>query len=389
MNRLAFALALCVSLLAGVAASEEGVTEKEIVIGSCSALTGPAKDQGLHQSAGARAYFESVNESGGVNGRKIKLLSYDDQYDPEKAVACFQRLLEEHSFVTGFFTATAPAVQYAKLAESHRVPMFGATSGGAFLYEPFKRYVLNVRPSFLDEAEQLVDHLWNDLKFRKIGVIYQSDVYGAAVLGHITEVLKKRGTAPVALGSFPRLSADPAELDPAIEIVRKAEPQAVVLASLAGSGADIIKRGRKAGWNVMFLNIGARDSLIKGAGPEGDGTVVSQVFPSPDRVDVPLIARYHEIMKKYSPGIDTNYAVEGFVGAVILVEGLKRAGAQPTREKFIEAVESIRGLDIGLGPQNLVNYGPKDHRAFNTCFYAVSRAGQGVALTDWKALKAR
>ena len=106
-----------------------GVSDKEITIGSCSALEGPSQFLGTQTVAGAKAYFESVNEAGGVHGRKLRLLSSDDSYDPAKAEACFEHLQKQSVFAMGFFVGTPTAVKYVPLAESNKIPLVGLFTG--------------------------------------------------------------------------------------------------------------------------------------------------------------------------------------------------------------------------------------------------------------------
>src|SRR5215469_13866747 len=102
-----------------------GVTDKEILIGSCSALEGPSQALGAQTVAGAKAYFSLINEEGGVHGRKLRLIAYDDSYDPAKAQACFDRLTNDKVFALGFFVGTPTAVKYLPLAETNRIPLVG------------------------------------------------------------------------------------------------------------------------------------------------------------------------------------------------------------------------------------------------------------------------
>ena len=170
------AFAVVVSLASAHAEEVPGVTANSILIGSCSALEGPARFLGTQTVLGATAYIHYINEQGGVNGRKIKLLAFDDSYDPEKAPACFKRMQREGVFALGFFVGTPTAAKYVPLANEDKIPVIGLFTGAQLLYEPLKHYVINVRASYYDETREQVDKLWNDLGVHQIGVIYQDDV---------------------------------------------------------------------------------------------------------------------------------------------------------------------------------------------------------------------
>ncbi|HTM37033.1 MAG TPA: ABC transporter substrate-binding protein [Terriglobales bacterium] len=140
--------------------SNPGVTSSTIRIGSCSALTGPTSFLGIQTQLGALAHFHQVNDAGGVNGRKIEIVSHDDGYDPENAPACFNSLLKEDVFAMGFFVGTPTAVKYIPLAESAKIPVVGLFTGAQILYEPLKHNIINVRSSYFDETREQVEGLW-------------------------------------------------------------------------------------------------------------------------------------------------------------------------------------------------------------------------------------
>jgi len=389
-RRLASLLLSGAALLAAArtsSAQTEGVTASEILIGSCAALEGPANALGTQTVLGAKAYLNHINEGGGVNGRKIRLLSYDDGYEPTKAVECFNRLRAEPVFAAAFFVGTPTAVKHVALAEQYKIPLVGLFTGAQILREPFKRYVINVRASYYDETREHIDNLWQVLGLRKLGVIYQDDAFGIAVLDGVKLALKKYNAAPVALGTFPRNTLDVAK---GMESVRAADPEAVVMVGPYAPVAEIVKRGKKSGWNPLYLTVSfvGTESFMKEAAEAGEGTVITQVVPPYTRVDLPTVVFYLTTLKKYFPDAQPNFvSFEGFVDALVLVEGLKRAGRDLSRERLIDAIESIKDKDIGLGPRLMLSYSATDHSGFHRVYYSVIRAGRVVAFTDWNDLK--
>ncbi len=385
VRRLSLAFLAVVALVAP-AAAEPGVTDTEILIGSCSALEGPANFLGTQQLMGANAYLNMVNEQGGVHGRKIKLVSYDDSYEPAKAIECFNKLKHDNVFAAGFFVGTPTGAKHVPMAESAKIPIVGLFTGAQLLHEPFKRYVINVRAAYHDEAREQVDNLWA-AGMKKIGVIYQDDAFGVTVLEGVKKALAKHGSAPVAQGSFARNTLD---VDRGIEMVKAAAPDAVVMVGPYAPIAEIVKKGRAAGWNPVYVTVSfvGTEAFIKAAGKAGEGTVITQVVPPVNRTDLPTVALYQKALKKSSPEAQPNFvSLEGFVDAMVLVEGLKRAGRDLTREKLVDAIEAIQDFDMGLGPQLKANYGKNDHKAFDTVYYTVIREGQAVVFTDWKTVK--
>src|ERR1700757_1057383 len=212
--------------VAAFAEKQPGVSDKEVKLGSCSALDGPARFLGIQTVLGATAYLHYVNDQGGVHGRKVQLLAFDDGYDPTKAEACFSRLKKEDVFAAGFFVGTPTAAKYVPLAQAEKLPVVGLFTGAQLLYEPMKHYIVNVRASYYDETREQVHNLWDVIGARKIAVIYQDDAFGKTVLDGVKLALTKYHSAPVATGSFARGSLD---IEKGLADVEAAHPQAVVL----------------------------------------------------------------------------------------------------------------------------------------------------------------
>src|SRR5215472_11063117 len=233
------------------AAETPGVTDNSILIGSCSALDGPTRFLGSQTVLGATTYLHAVNDEGGIYGRKVQLLAFDDGYDPEKAPACFKRMLKEGVFALGFFVGTPTAKVYLPMAEQEKIPVVGLFTGAQMLYEPLKHYVINVRASYFNEMREQVDKLW-DVNVRKIGVIYQDDAFGKTVLDGVKLALQKHGSAPVALGIFARNTLD---VDEGLKTVMAARPQAVVVVGPYAPVAVVVRKAHGAGWRPQFLTV--------------------------------------------------------------------------------------------------------------------------------------
>jgi branched-chain amino acid transport system substrate-binding protein len=384
-GRLLAGVLLLVCLVAGVAASAQspGVTAKEIVIGSCAALDGPSSFLGRQTVAGAEAYFESINEEGGVNGRKLRLVSYDDSYDPEKTQACWARLMEQKVFAMGFFVGTPTAMKYLPLAEKDQVPLVGLFTGAQALYTPLRRWVINVRASYGDETKEMVDGLMKGMHLQKIGVIYPNDAFGSTVLAGVQAAMKERGAEPAAAAAYQRQSN---QIDAAIDEVKAANPDAVVVVGPSNTVSPIVKRAHAKGWKPLFLTVSfvGTDELISDAGAESEGMIVTQVVPPYYLTDLKAVSAYRRALAKYKPNERPNFvSLEGFVDAMVLVEGLKKAGKEPTREGLIHGIESIHEMDMGLGPELKLDYSAKDHKGLDHVIPTVIRGGRAVPFTDW------
>jgi branched-chain amino acid transport system substrate-binding protein len=366
-----------------------GVSDKEILIGSCSALEGPSRSLGTETVTGAKAYFSMINDEGGVNGRKLKLIAVDDSYDPAKTQACFNHLMSDRVFALGFFVGTPTAVKYVPLAESEKIPLVGLFTGAQTLYTPLRHWVVNVRASYYDETREQIDGAWDALGYRKIGVIYPDDAFGAAVLGGVKEALKAKGAEPVAAASYERQTAN---VGGAIDTVRGANPQAVVVVGPPNTVAPILKQAHSKGWKPLFITVSfvGTDELISQAAADAEGMVITQVVPPYYLSELKGVALYRRELAKYAPTARPSFvSLEGFVDAMVLVEGLKRAGKELTREGLIRSIESVHEMDLGLGPQLKLDYSPKDHKGFDHVIPTVVRGGRAVPFTDWSTVTSK
>jgi ABC-type branched-subunit amino acid transport system substrate-binding protein len=363
-----------------------GVTAHQILIGSCAVLDGPAMFLGRQTIVGATAYLDQVNAAGGVHGRKIQLLAFDDGYEPAKAEQCFSRLLKERVFAAGFFVGTPTAAKYVPRAEEEGVPLIGLFSGAQLIYVPLKHYVFNVRASYFDETHEQVDNLWNVMGIRRIGVLYQEDLFGSAVLDGLKLALRKYHADPVGTGTFTRNTLD---VDKGIAAVRAANPQAVLLVGPYAPVAAVVKRAHAQGWNPIFLTVSfvGTEKFISEAGKDAEGTIITQVVPSYTRTELPTISSYRRAMTRYYPNEPLSYvSLEGYLDAIVLVEGLKRAGQELTRERLVRAIESISDKDVGMGPKLIVRYSSSRHKGFDQIFTTVVRNGKAEPVDDWKTL---
>ena len=389
-SRITFALLpliLCVPVPACMA-DAPGISSSEIKVGSCSALDGPARQLGLETVLGATAYFDYVNDQGGVNGRKLHLVSHDDGYDAEKAAPCFNQLRKDDVFTAAFFVGTPTAAKYLPLAESEKMPIVGLFTGAPFLYQPVKHYVFGLRASYNDETREQVDNLWKS-GIHKIGVIYQDDAFGNVVLEGVKQALAKHNATPAGLGKFMRNTLD---VDEGIKEARAAEPEAIVIAAPYAPAAQIVKNAHAAGWRPVFLTVSfvGTEAFIKAAGPDSEGTIITQVVPPYDRTDLPTVKLYRQCISKYMSSTQPSFvSLEGFMDAMVVVDGLKKAGSDLSREKFIHAIESMHDEDFGLGSTGRLMFSSSHHQGFDRVYPTVVHGGKPEMIAEWQAVLKR
>jgi ABC-type branched-subunit amino acid transport system substrate-binding protein len=358
--------------LAGAVHAERGVTPSAIVIGQSAALTGPAAELGHDMSAGARAYFKQVNDSGGVHGRRIELIARDDGYDADRAEQNTRTLIEQDKVFALFgYVGTATSNAAMPIFSAADVPFFAPFTGASSLREPFNRNIFNLRAGYTDETEKLIEHL-HTIGIQRIAVFYQNDAYGYAGLDGVNRALAKRKLQLVASSAVDRNSADVSQ---AAEVLLAARPDAIVQIGAYSACAALIKSMRARGYGGQFLNVSfvGSKALLALLGEQGIGVIVSQVVPFPWGATITLQREYAAAMKQAGISELGFGSMEGFIAAKVFVEGLRAAGPNPTRKKFVEALEGMRDLDLGGFK---VSFSPKDHSASR--FVDITLIGRGA-----------
>lgn len=345
------------AMTAAAAHAETGVTPTTILIGESAAFSGPAQALGLEMRAGATAYFQAINAAGGINGRRIELRSLDDGYEPDRAAANTKKLIDDGVFLLFGYVGTPTSNASKPIFTAARVPFVGPFTGAESLRNPLNRYIFNIRASYFDETEKIVGQLVGQTLSR-IAVFYQNDDYGKAGLLGAERAMGRRDLKIVATGTVERNTVDVAA---AVAAIGKADPQGVVMISAYKSCAAFIKAMRAAGHNPQFMNVSfvGSKALAQESGPAGRGVGVTQVVPFPWNIATPIVKEYQQLYTASTKKDDYSFtSLEGFISAKVLVEGLRRTGSDLTREKFINAMESMRDVDVG---GFLVTFTPTNH----------------------------
>jgi ABC-type branched-subunit amino acid transport system substrate-binding protein len=324
---------------------------------------------------GMLAHFNAVNAAGGINGRTLKLISRDDGYEPEKAIAAVKALIEEDkvfalvgSVGTPTNLAAVPAINAAG------IPLIGPFTGAQGLREPFNRNLFHVRASYFDETERIVQHL-TTLGISKIAVFYQNDSYGKAGLEGMLRALTKRNLKPTASVTVERNTVDVAA---SLAAILKAAPEAVVQISAYKSCAALIRQAKARGYGGQFFNVSfvGSKALADELGDVGAGVTISQVVPFPYIASSPIVREYQQRMTEAGHKDFDFSSMEGFLAAKVFTEGLRRAGRALTRESLVTALESIREYNMG---GFYVNYSPKSHEGSRfTDLTLIGRGGRFV-----------
>jgi ABC-type branched-subunit amino acid transport system substrate-binding protein len=374
------ATALLIALgVASPLCAAPGVTDAEIVLGQTAVFEGPASALGLGMRAGLQAGFSQINETGGVGGRRIKLVAKDDGYEPDKAIANTRALINEDKvllLIGGVGTPTAKAI--VPICEENQVPFVAPFTGAGLLRSPFKKYVVNVRASYPQEMERIAQHLVDEKKLTKIACFHQNDDYGQAGLKGIEAALKKRSLELVATGNYERNTT---AVKTGLLDIKKGEPQAIVMVGTYKACAEFIKLAKKLGMNdAVFCNISfvGTKALLAELGEVGEGVVISQVMPAPTGDNLEILKEYTAAMKKYQPSMEPDWvSLEGFLAAKFFCRVAEKAGKDLTRESFLSAVDQTGSFDLG---GITLKFGPEDHQGMDEVFLTVVKDGRAVPL---------
>lgn len=353
-----------------------GVSENEILIGSVSALSGHAGYLGTSYLHGAMSFINGFNEEGGIFGRKIKIISYDDQYDPPKTVFFTQKLIQEDKVFALFnYVGTPTAAEVVPILEEAKIPLLGLFTGADIFREPFKKYIFNVRASYYQETELAISHFTDHLGFKKIAVFYQGDAYGMDGFEGARAALAKRGLEPAASGAYKRGTLD---VENALETILNANPQAVVMVGTYSPSAKFVKLAKQKNPGLFFHSVSfvGPEMFVKELGGETENVFITQVVPPPDESSpYEAIKKYRENLEKYYPGEAPSFGgLEGFINAEILAEGIKKSGKSLTRDAFMKSLESLKDYSVGINVS--AAFGVNDHQGLDRTYFTGAKDGK-------------
>jgi ABC-type branched-subunit amino acid transport system permease subunit/ABC-type branched-subunit amino acid transport system substrate-binding protein len=377
-------LLLLVALTLGAlpaAAQTPGVSDTEIVIGSSNSFSGPLAFTGEHITKyGVDLYFKVINDAGGIHGRKVRTVYYDDGYRPQDAVANTKKLVEQDRvFAIIIPQGSPPVVATLDYLEENKVPML-------FPYQSSpvtrgKRWVLQGMTLSDRSSKMMIDHLAGQRKIKKFAALYQDDEYGKSFLTAFEKDLARYGLKLVAAESVKRGVTD---VSAQVAKLQAAKPEVTFLVLVPGPGAQALKERQKIGWtDTLMVSTGplTDERYLALAGDAAEGVEGLSLWPDPVTSDLPGVKLYREHMQKYYPNTEVNrYSLAGYFAAMLFAEGAKRAGRNLTRESLITALESIKGYESGILPP--ITIGP-DHETQKQGFWVRVEKGRFKPMTDW------
>ena len=328
------------------ALAETGVSADTITLGQSTALTGPLGDLGQEVLKGAKVYFDALNARGGVNGRSIKLVSKDDAYDSKKTLENVQSFIAGDATFALFGTFGTPNNEaLIPVAQKAGLPVLMPYSGAPSIRSKTASGVFNLRASYSDEVEKLVEHLAT-LGTKKIAIAYQNNAFGKEVLAAAIEAMERRKLKPLLAVS---VENDAKDAPAAAEKLVATNPEAVLLALAGKPSIEIIKNitQRRRGMQLYALSVLATPSNLRAMGADGTGVAISQVVPFPSNANIALVNEYNLAMVAAGHTELSHLSLEGFINAKVVTEGLRRAGRNLTRASLVSALDAMRGYNLG------------------------------------------
>lgn len=345
---------ICLTALALLAAHS---TPAQIRIGQTAGFTGAVGAGVKETTLGAQLLINAVNSRGGIHGQKIELISLDDKFDPKLAATNAQQLIEVEEVLALFLNRGTPHTEaIIPLLDKHGVALVAPSTGAMLLHQPVKKHVFNVRATYQREAEKAVQHLVS-VGIQRISLVQVDDSFGADAMVGAKKGLAAAKIQPLTADKFDRAKPDFSAIAPAIA---RANAQAVFMLGSGSAVVEGVRALRAAGSNaqVVTLSNNASSGFITSLGTQAQGVIVTQVFPNERSIAYPLVKEAQELARAQKLEGVSPAMLEGFAGAKVLIEALRKAGPKFTREKVQSALESMRKLDIG-GLD--ISYSPDDH----------------------------
>jgi branched-chain amino acid transport system substrate-binding protein len=334
--------------------AEPGVSADKILFGQAAVLEGPASALGTGMRDGLTAAFAEANAKGGIKGRKLELMSRDDGYEPNKSIEATKALIDAGVFALVGPVGTPTSMAAHPIAKEAGIPFIGPFTGVESLRTPYQAHVVNIRASYFQETEVMVERLTKDRGFTKIAIFYQDDAFGRAGLEGTQRALQKRSMKLAAEGTFERNTV---AVKGAILEIRKAEPQAVIMIGPYKPCAEFIKLCRTLKMDPTFVNISfvGSDALAAELGSAGAGVLVTQVVPFPYDASMPLVAAYQKALKSAVPNAQPGFvSLEGYIVGRSVIAALEKIDGEPTRAallaKLTDGKYDLDGFSLSFGP---------------------------------------
>lgn len=370
---LAGAIAFCVAPAA--------LAADPVRIGYTGPLSGSLSLLGQGVRDGVEVYVQYINDQGGVNGRKIEFIAEDDAYEPMRTVAAAKKLSEQDKVIALVAPTGTPNVAATiAYAQERKMPLIAPYAFSHTLTTPVKRYVFTTLPEVRVQADVLGNYLLGPLKQTKIAAIYQNDDFGQDAVAGLEERMGKANVPLIKL-PFDRGSTN---FSGVVAQARQAGAENVVFLGIPRDAALVMKEANKMGWKPQFSGhsaLGDPQTFTLAGAPLVENAIAVAVMEPLDSKK-PQVAEFLARQAKYMPKTTpTTYSMHGYNAARLFVEALKKVEGEPTGDKIVAALESIKGLDTGLmGP---ITFAADQHAGGQSVAFMRAKDGKWGIVTEW------
>jgi len=370
-------------------AKAQGVLKDKIIIGTISPLTGPIAMVGIPIADAVKDYFSLVNEQGGIHGRQIEVVSEDDKYEPPQAIASLKKLIDRDKIFalastsgTPITAALTPTIEREKIPSMAPIPAYG-------IFEPkTPKHIFAYGPFYADQVIFNIEYILFNLKAKdpKLAFFYQDDDFGQDGLRGFRAAVEKYKLNVVATEKYTRGAID---ISSQVLNIKRANPDFLIVTAIPSHAIMLLKEAQKMGLTIpIFSCANARlEEVIKVAGSAADIYHCAEYAALPNEIEIPGMAKLIQNRNKRNPAdkIPPKYYILSYVNALILGEGIKKAGRDLTRETLVKALESLREFNTeGLtGP---ISYSQDDHCPMTAMrvVKANSKTGFYEPITGWE-----
>lgn len=356
--------------------AETGVSNTRIVFGQTAVIGGPAQKLGKGMESGLLAAFREANDAGGINGRTLELITLDDGYEPDRAVHNVRTLIESDKvFAVAGGVGTPTSLAIEPILTAMKVPYIAPFSGAEFLRHPHKKYVLNVRASYYEEAEKIAEILVDIKGFSKIAVLYQDDSFGRTALEGLHQAMKARDITLVAESAYKRNTT---AVKRAVLEIKGVDPEAIVMIGTYQPLASFIRLCRELGMKATFISLSfvSSEALAEDLGPKGQGVMITQVVPYPFSATTKIATSYRAALKKSDLDAEYGYvSFEGYIAGRFIIEVLKKMGHDVTREGFLQYIIDNPRMALDDLP---LEFGQGDNQALHHVYTTIIDKKGGI-----------
>ena len=347
-------------------APDPGIFPDRVLFGQTAAFSGPAQGLGIEMRRGIEAAFAESNRAGGVNGRRLDLVTVDDAYEPEAAITNAQQLIDFHQvFALIGSVGTPTSRSTVPVAGEAGVPFIAPFTGAAFLRNPELGHVINLRASYAQETEAMVGHFVDQRGMERIGVLYQDDSFGRTGYNGARAALARRGLEPVGVGLYPRNTT---AIKTALLDLSAARAEAIILVGAYEPVGTLISLAKSIGLESEFIAISfvGSNSLAEQLGPDGEGVMVTQVVPLPTDRSRTIVIEYLDALAAHDASAKPGFvSLEGYLAGRLAIAGLAACGPDLDRECFVNGLRSLQDLELG---GFAVAFGADDNQGSDSVF---------------------